>query len=52
MKGDLAMTSMIVEAVLVAFCVGGAVGAIITMQLLLGNAKKAEEAQVAHRRIK
>ncbi len=45
------MTSMIVEAVLVAFCVGGAVGSIITMQLLLGKAKKAEEVRVEHRRL-
>ncbi len=44
------MTSMIVEAVLVAFGVGGAVGSVITMQLLLGNAKKAETRHVEQRR--
>ena len=36
-----AMISLIVEAVLLAFCVGGAVGAVITMHLQ-HNTKRAE----------
>ncbi len=44
------MTSMIVEAVLVAFGVGGAVGSIITMQLLLGKAKKEEDVRAENHR--
>lgn len=33
-KGGLAMTSMIIEAVVVAFCVGGVMGALVTLQLV------------------
>ena len=36
------MTGMLVEAVIVSFCVGGAIGAVIAMQLQLHVAKKAE----------
>jgi len=45
------MTEMLVESVLIAFCVGGAVGSIITMHFTLGKSKRSEELQVAHRRI-
>jgi len=42
------MTNMIVEAVLIAFFVGGAVGAVITMQLLLGARKAGNEVNAHH----
>lgn len=45
------MTGLIIEAVLVAFCVGGVVGAIISMQLQIGRAKKADDLNVDHRHV-
>ena len=36
------MTGMLVETVVVSFCVGGAVGAAVAMQLLLHIPKKTE----------
>ena len=36
------MMNLIVEAVVISFCVGGAIGAVITMQLIQPGLKKAE----------
>jgi hypothetical protein len=40
-RGELAMMSMIIEAIVVAFCIGGALGALAAMQLQ-NNAKQVE----------
>lgn len=43
------MTAMLIEVVLVSFCVGGAIGAVIAMQLQLHAAKK-DDAPIDRRR--